>query len=83
MKIIKSTSGKKSTIAVVAIALIFLVSTVRAQDGEQLFQQCKACHSIGQGKLLGPDLLDMSKRRDAVWLKNFIVILPMKAIQEL
>jgi len=72
MKIIRSKSGKKSAIAVVAIALIFLVSTVQAQDGEQLFQQCKACHSIGQGKLLGPDLLDMSKRRDANWLKNFI-----------
>ena len=64
--------GKKSTIAILAIALVFLVNTVKAQDGEQLFQQCKACHSIGQGKLLGPDLLDMSKRRDAVWLKNFI-----------
>ncbi len=64
--------GKKSTIAIFAIALIFLVSIVKAQDGEQLFQQCKACHTIGQGKLLGPDLLDVSKNRDAVWLKNFI-----------
>ncbi len=67
-----STSAKKSTIAVVAIALVFLVSTVQAQDGEQLFQQCKACHTIGQGKLLGPDLLNISKKRDAIWLKNFI-----------
>lgn len=72
MKIRISNFGKKSIIAVVAIALIFLVSTVRAQDGEQLFQQCKACHTIGQGKLLGPDLLDISKKRDKVWLKNFI-----------
>ncbi len=65
-------SGKNSTIAIFAIAFIFLVSSVRAQDGEQLFQQCKACHSIGQGKLLGPDLLDVSNRRDASWLKSFI-----------
>lgn len=72
MKIRISNFGKKSIIAVVAIALIFLVSTVRAQDGEQLFQQCKACHTIGQGRLLGPDLLDISKKRDKVWLKNFI-----------
>ena len=56
----------------VAFAMIFLVNSVQAQDGEQLFQQCRACHSIGQGKLLGPDLLDISKKRDAVWLKNFI-----------
>jgi mono/diheme cytochrome c family protein len=65
-------SGRNSTITIFAFALIFLVSSVRAQDGEQLFQQCKACHSIGQGKLLGPDLLDVSNRRDAAWLKSFI-----------
>jgi cytochrome c2 len=72
MKLRIRITDKKSTIAICAIALIFLVSTVQAQDGEQLFQQCKACHTIGQGKLLGPDLLDVSKKRDAVWLKNFI-----------
>jgi cytochrome c2 len=72
MKIEICISHKKSTIAILAIALIVLVSPVRAQDGEQLFQQCKACHTIGQGKLLGPDLLDISKKRDKVWLKNFI-----------
>jgi mono/diheme cytochrome c family protein len=65
-------SGRNSTITIFAFALIFLVSGVHAQDGEQLFQQCKACHSVGQGKLLGPDLLDMSQRRDVAWLKSFI-----------
>jgi len=64
--------GRNGTITIAALALIFLVSSVRAQDGEQLFQQCKACHSIGQGKMLGPDLLDVSSRRDAEWLKSFI-----------
>jgi mono/diheme cytochrome c family protein len=72
MKLRIDITSKKRPITIIAIALIFLVSSVRAQDGEQLFQQCKACHSIGQGKLLGPDLLDMSKRHDANWLKNFI-----------
>lgn len=56
----------------VTFAMVFLVNSVQAQDGEQLFQQCRACHSIGQGKLLGPDLLDVSKKRDAVWVKDFI-----------
>lgn len=67
-----STSGKTGKIAFMALVLTFLISTTKAQDGEHLFQQCKACHTIGQGKLLGPDLLDVSKKRDAVWLKNFI-----------
>jgi len=67
-----NTSEKMGKIAFMAVVLTFLISTSKAQDGEQLFQQCKACHTIGQGKLLGPDLLDVSKKRDAVWLKNFI-----------
>jgi cytochrome c2 len=59
-------------IAALAVVSCFSVQKAHAQDGEQLFQQCKACHTIGQGKLLGPDLLDVSKRRDKVWVKNFI-----------
>ena len=57
---------------ITTFVFVFLATSLRAQDGEQLFQQCKACHSIGQGKLLGPDLLDVSKKRDAAWVKNFI-----------
>jgi cytochrome c2 len=63
---------KDGSVALLATLLVFLANPVLAQDGEQLFQQCKACHSIGQGKLLGPDLLDMSKRHDKEWIKNFI-----------
>jgi mono/diheme cytochrome c family protein len=63
---------KKGCVALLAVILIFLLKPALAQDGEQLFQQCKACHTIGQGKLLGPDLLDISKRQDKEWIKNFI-----------
>jgi len=57
---------------ITTVVFVFLATSLLAQDGEQLFQQCKACHTIGQGKLLGPDLLDLSGKRDAVWVKNFI-----------
>ena len=63
---------KNARVSLLAITLVFMVNVVQAQDGEQLFQQCKACHTIGQGKLLGPDLLDISKRQDKEWIKNFI-----------
>lgn len=44
-----------------------------AQEGAQLFQQyCQACHSIGQGDLVGPDLQGVTQRRDMNWLVNFI-----------
>lgn len=63
-------SLRKSSTAMLVLA--FLVTSLQAQDGEQLFQQCMACHSIGEGKRLGPDLLDISKKRDADWVKSFI-----------
>jgi len=44
-----------------------------ASDGQALFQQkCKGCHTIGGGKLVGPDLQDVAKQRDLAWLKSFI-----------
>jgi len=44
----------------------------QAPDGAQLFMPCKACHNIGTGKLIGPDLLGVTKRRDKEWLHRFI-----------
>ena len=36
-------------------------------------QNCSSCHTIGGGKLTGPDLKDVGSRRDADWLQRFIV----------
>lgn len=41
--------------------------------GKQAFEsKCLACHSIGQGKKLGPDLAGVSKRRSEEWLTNWL-----------
>ena len=41
--------------------------------GQYLFgTHCAACHSIGQGDQIGPDLLGVTKVREAEWLKRFI-----------
>jgi mono/diheme cytochrome c family protein len=43
------------------------------ETGEQLFQStCSACHSIGDGRLVGPDLAAISERRSQEWLLAFI-----------
>ena len=50
-----------------------LISKVCAQDGATLFRQnCSACHQIGRGRLVGPDLLNVHERRDSAWIGNFI-----------
>jgi mono/diheme cytochrome c family protein len=44
----------------------------QASDGAQLFQICAACHTIGKGKLIGPDLYKVNERHDQEWLIRFI-----------
>lgn len=44
-----------------------------ASEGEALFQQkCAACHTIGKGPLVGPDLAGVTKKQDHTWLVNWI-----------
>jgi cytochrome oxidase Cu insertion factor (SCO1/SenC/PrrC family)/cytochrome c2 len=43
------------------------------QPGQILFTRiCAPCHSIGQGDRVGPDLRDVTVRRDRQWLTRFI-----------
>lgn len=44
-----------------------------AGTGEPLFRRaCAACHTIGQGDKVGPDLAGISERRERTWLLDFI-----------
>ncbi len=44
-----------------------------AEIGEEIFQSvCAACHTIGKGKLIGPDLAGVSSRREESWLHRKI-----------
>jgi cytochrome c551/c552 len=43
-----------------------------AQDGATLFKPCAACHTIGGGKTVGPDLKGITKQRTNEWLVQFI-----------
>lgn len=41
--------------------------------GQALFvKACAACHTIGQGDRVGPDLKDVSQRREKSWLMRFV-----------
>jgi protein SCO1/2 len=41
--------------------------------GQFLFQsRCQACHTIGGGDRIGPDLLGVTDRRDRGWLARYV-----------
>lgn len=61
------------SISVAILFFIFLPSAFAQDKAEVAFKQnCAACHSIGKGRLVGPDLSDVHKRRTESWLLNFI-----------
>src|SRR5437868_5687007 len=44
-----------------------------AAAGQQLFQEkCVACHTVGKGALVGPDLKGVTERRPREWLEQWI-----------
>lgn len=66
----------------VLVSVLLLLSSTSAaaapnlqttEEGQLIFQQrCTGCHTIGSGKLAGPDLEGVLTRRDPSWVKNFI-----------
>lgn len=68
--------------AAVAFALTALATPLGAagvagqagEDGKAVYEGlCKGCHTIGGGKLVGPDLQGIADRRDADWVRAFIL----------
>ncbi|MBK7628744.1 MAG: cytochrome c [Bacteroidales bacterium] len=61
-------------ISVLSTLLLFCITTffIQAQEGEELFKPCAACHSIGGGRMIGPDLKGVTRLRTNEWLIRFI-----------
>ena len=55
----------------------FVISTAPAdiKKGEEAFaaKGCTACHKIGGGKLVGPDLKGVTARREQKWIEKMIL----------
>ena len=78
-------AGLKFRTIVPVIALLILLSVlsvgVFAEEdgdieakGDAVFKEmgCVACHTIGKGKITGPDLLGVTQRREEEWLRKWI-----------
>jgi protein SCO1/2 len=46
---------------------------VTVPNGQRLFMsKCTACHTIGQGDKVGPDLAGVTERRERAWLTRYV-----------
>lgn len=65
-------TGVSLALALTAALMLLAASIALAQapDGKTLFTQkgCTACHTIGSGDLVGPDLAGVTDRRTQAWL---------------
>ena len=65
-----------ATIAAIWAALPVVANAAAAdvEAGKQLFQEktCAACHTMGKGDLVGPDLQGVTARRPREWLERWI-----------
>jgi cytochrome c2 len=65
---------KRLRVSALAVSMIVgwlgPIEYVEAQEaGQQIFDSlCTACHTIGGGKLIGPDLAGVTSRREESWL---------------
>ena len=53
--------------------LIFFMELSAQNNGELFFsRKCAACHTVGGGKLIGPDLANIQDRRTEEWIIRFV-----------
>ena len=73
---------KQPDVAMFVFSVIFALGIIfihppavhAGQDAAILFKQnCSACHTIGGGKLLGPDLKGVTQARDHEWLEKWLL----------
>lgn len=56
------------------VLLAWAPAAADAQEAAAFFKQnCVSCHTIGGGRLTGPDLKGVTDKQDRQWLANFIV----------
>jgi mono/diheme cytochrome c family protein len=59
--------------AIAVFLFLPLIPVVAQKTGEATFKEsCSSCHTIGRGKLVGPDLANVEKRRPVDWILKFV-----------
>ena len=56
-----------------SLSLIFVAEQAAGAEGKSIFRsRCAACHTLGGGKMVGPDLKGVHERRSSGWMSSFI-----------
>ena len=61
------------TACALAATLAFPLTGLGQETAAFFKQNCSSCHTIGGGRLVGPDLKDLSQRKDRAWLVRFVL----------
>ena len=49
------------------------IAVAEGAEGEAVFKtNCASCHSVGKGRLVGPDLMGLHERRTEEWILQFV-----------
>lgn len=73
MNQMSGTKGAWRTLTI-CMALSAFPLSLRAQEAADFFRQnCVSCHTIGGGRLTGPDLKNVTGRKERGWLVQFLV----------
>jgi mono/diheme cytochrome c family protein len=75
MRVEPAAPFRRLAFAQLALALALpIVPAALAQEAAVDFKtNCMSCHTICGGRLVGPDLKDVSQRKERAWLSRFIV----------
>lgn len=61
-------------LGVALVGLLWMPQICEAQEAVTIFRQsCMSCHTVGGGRLVGPDLKNVEERQNREWLVGFIV----------
>lgn len=63
----------KLSLCILFLALLLAPLAAAQQPASDFFRQnCMSCHTIGGGRLTGPDLKNVSQRKDRAWLVQYM-----------
>lgn len=67
------TRGPNCLLPALVCLLAAFAAPAKAQDAADFFRQnCISCHTVGGGRLTGPDLKNVTQRKDRAWLIQYL-----------